>query len=86
MLFRSNAAAVHKNKKEVLRWTHHIKTTIGVLHINGAIKNMLDNIAEAAENENWILINEELNILFDAETIIIKEIDIVLSKKNEMVL
>jgi signal transduction histidine kinase/CheY-like chemotaxis protein len=75
-------AVIQKNKKEVLRWTHHMKTTLSALAIDTVLKNMLDKIEEDIENERWILVNEELNKLLIAEPILMKEIEAVLNTKK----
>jgi signal transduction histidine kinase/CheY-like chemotaxis protein len=75
-------AVIQKNKKEVLRWTHHMKTTLSALAIDTVLKNMLNKIEEDIENERWILVNEELNKLLIAEPILMKEIEAVLNTKK----
>jgi signal transduction histidine kinase/CheY-like chemotaxis protein len=77
-------AVIQKNKKEVLRCTHHMKTTVSALAIDTVLKDMLDKIEADIEKENWIAVNEELNKLVIAEPILIKEIDTVLNTKKNV--
>jgi signal transduction histidine kinase/CheY-like chemotaxis protein len=75
-------ATIEKDKKAVLRWTHHMKTTISALSINVVLRDTLENIDKEIETENWISVNKELDILLTAEPILLKEIDTVLTTKK----
>lgn len=68
-----------KDKKEVSRLTHHMKTTVSALSIESPLKKILDNIDLLLENDNWVLINEELHKLITEEPLLMTEIDTVLT-------
>ncbi len=72
-------AVFEKDKKEVLRLAHHMKTTVSSISTNTPLKLMLDSIEGRVESENWTLINEELDKLLKAEPILMREINTVLT-------
>lgn len=72
-------AIFEKDKKDVLRLTHLMKTTVSSISINTPLKLMLENIEAKIESENWNFINEELNKLLEAEPILMGEINSVLT-------
>ena len=76
------SAVNNKDKSQVLKCTHHTRTTVTSLSANSPIKQMLENIENYATEDNWIMINEELNKLLATKTIVIHEIENVLLKKQ----
>jgi signal transduction histidine kinase/CheY-like chemotaxis protein len=68
-----------KNKEKVLGLTHHMKTTVSVLSINTPLKLVLDDIEEYVAKENWQPANAELEVLLQAEPIVMREVDTVLT-------
>ncbi len=72
-------AVAQKDIKEIVRLTHHIKTTVSSISINTPLKSMLDTIESRVDSKNWTLINEELDKLLKAEPILMREINTVLT-------
>jgi signal transduction histidine kinase/CheY-like chemotaxis protein len=68
-----------KDKREVAKLTHHMKTTVSALSIESPLKTILDNIDLLLEKDNWILIYEALNKLIAAEPILMIEVDTILT-------
>ncbi len=73
---------MQKDKMEVSRLTHHMKTTVCALSIESPLKTILDRIDVLLEKDDWVSINEELNKLIVAEPILNREIDTVLTSKK----
>jgi CheY-like chemotaxis protein/HPt (histidine-containing phosphotransfer) domain-containing protein len=73
-----------KDIKGVLSLAHHIRTTVSTLSINTPIVAILHTIEVHVKVANWSLINEELNKLLNAEPILMREIDYVLTEKKSI--
>jgi signal transduction histidine kinase/DNA-binding response OmpR family regulator len=73
-------AVEQKDKKETLKLTHHMKTTVSSIMGDNVLKEYLDSIDVCMDTENWMHINESLNKMLEAEPILIKEINQILNK------
>lgn len=58
---------------------HHMKTTVSSLSIDTPLRIHLDKIKIAANENNWMLIQEEVNALVQKEAAVIKEVNAVIT-------
>jgi DNA-binding response OmpR family regulator len=70
---------LEQNKEEVLGMAHHMKTTFSALSLNTPLRISLDEIEMGAEKENWASAANSLRLLTDAEPVVMREVNRVLT-------
>jgi signal transduction histidine kinase/CheY-like chemotaxis protein len=75
-------AVNEKNKENVLKLSHHIKTTVTTLSTHTPIRQQLENIDNYVAKDNWVFVNDNLNKMLLSEPILMNEIETIIKKEK----
>jgi CheY-like chemotaxis protein len=72
-------AADTTNMKAVTGMAHHMKTTVSTLSIDTPLRIHLEKIENAAKEENWAIIKQEVTALLQKEAAVLQEVNTILT-------